>query len=74
MGVIDLSFDILMGLNENTIDWVHLEGFAVGLLDRWKLDEGEPLNLDFANVSAAIKRRIAEETSKKALPIPEIYL
>jgi len=31
MGVIDLSFDILMGLNENTIDWVHLEGFAVGL-------------------------------------------
>ena len=69
MDVIDLSFDILMGLNEKTIDWIHLEGNAVGLLDSWKLDEGMPLNLDFANVSAAIKRRIAEETSKEAYGI-----
>jgi hypothetical protein len=69
MCVIDLSFDILMGLNEKTIDWVHLEGYAAGLLDSWKLDEGAPLNLDFANVSAAMKRRIAEETSKEAYGI-----
>jgi len=69
MCVIDLSFDILMGLNEKTIDWVHLEGNTSGLLDSWKLDEGKPLNLDFANVSAAIKRRIVEETSKEAYGI-----
>jgi hypothetical protein len=69
MCVIDLSFDILMGLNEKTIDWVHLEGYAAGLLDNWKLDEGAPLNLDFTNVSSAMKRRIVEETSKEAYGI-----
>ena len=69
MDVIDLSFDILMGLNEKTIDWIHLECNAAGYLDSWKLDEGAPLNLDFTNVSAAIKRRIPEETSKEAYSI-----
>ena len=69
MDVIDLSFDILMGLNEKTIDWIHLECNAAGYLDSWKLDEGAPLNLDFTNVSAAIKRRISEETSKEAYDI-----
>jgi hypothetical protein len=67
--VIDLSFDILMGLNEKTIDWVHLERNFTGLLDSWKLDERKPLNLDFTNVSAAIKRRIVEEASKEAYGI-----
>ena len=69
MDVIDSSFDILMGLNEKKIDWIHLEGNVAGVLDSWKLDEGAPLNLDFTNVSAAIKRRIAEETSKEAYGI-----
>ncbi|TFH22276.1 hypothetical protein E4G67_04575 [Candidatus Bathyarchaeota archaeon] len=69
MDVIDLSFDILMELNEKMINWIHLEGNAEGLMDSWKLNEGAPLNLDFANVSAAIKRRIAEEISKEAFGI-----
>jgi hypothetical protein len=69
MDVIDLSFDILMGLNEKTIDWIYLEDNAAGLLDSWKLYEGAPLNLDFANVSSAIKKRIAEETTREAYGI-----
>jgi hypothetical protein len=69
MDIIDLSFDILMGLNEKEINWINLEGNVARLLDSWKLDGDAPLNLDFANVSAAIKRRIAEETSKEAYSI-----
>ena len=64
--VIELFFDILIALNEKTIDWIHLEDKAAVLLDSLKLDEGAALNLDFTNVFAAIKRRIAEETSKEA--------
>jgi hypothetical protein len=67
--VIDLSFDILMELNEKAIDWIQLEGNVKRLLDSWNLVEGAPLNLDFANVSVALKRRIAEETSKEAYGI-----
>ncbi len=67
--IIELSFDILIALNEKTIDWIHLEDKAVGLLDSGILDEGAFLNLDFANVSAAIKSRIAEEISKEAYGI-----
>src|SRR5665647_758589 len=69
MDVIDLSFDILIGLNEKSIDWIHLEGYAKGLMDTWNIDEGMSLNLDFTNVSATIKRRNAEETSKGAYGI-----
>jgi hypothetical protein len=69
MDVIDLFFDILIGLNEKSIDWIHLEGNVAGLLYSWKQGEGMPLNLDFANVSTAIKRQIAEETSKEAYGI-----
>ena len=66
MCVIDLSFDILIRLNEKSIDWVNLEGYATGLLDNWKLNEGKPFNLNFVNVSAAITSKIVEETSKEA--------
>jgi hypothetical protein len=69
MDTIDLSFDILMGLNEKAIDWIHLEDNTAGLLDSWKNYEGAPLNLDFANVSSAIKRRNVEETSREAYGI-----
>jgi hypothetical protein len=69
MGVIDLSFDILRGLNEKTIDWVHLESYAAELIDSFRLNEETSLNLDFVNVSAAIKSQIVEETSKEAYRI-----
>ena len=66
MGIIDLSFDILMGLNKKPIDWANLEGYASELLTCWKLYAEAPFKLDFANVSAAIKNQITEETSKEA--------
>jgi len=69
MGVIDLSFDILMELNEKTIDWVHLEVYAAELLDSFRLNEGTSLNLNFVNVSAAIKSQIVEEISKETYGI-----
>ncbi len=46
-----------------------MEDKAAGLLDSSILDEGAFLNFDFANVSAAIKSRIAEEISKEAYGI-----
>ena len=69
MGVIDLSFDILIGLNEKTINWANLESYSEGLLDNWKLDDKSPLNLNFVNVSASVKSQIVEETSKEAYGI-----
>jgi hypothetical protein len=72
MDVIDLSFDILMGLNEKSIDWIHLEDYAKGLLNSCNIHEGMSLNLDFANVSASIKKRNAEETAKEAYGILKI--
>jgi len=74
MGVIDLSFDILMVLNEKTIDWVHLEDYAAELLDGFRLNAGASLNLDFINVSATLKSQIVEEISKEAYGILKIYI
>jgi len=71
IGIVDLSFDILMGLHEKRVNWVRLESYADTLGDSVNFTGQTlaPLNLEFAKVSAAIKRQVPKETSKEAYNI-----
>jgi hypothetical protein len=71
VGVVDVSFDVLMGLHEKRVNWVRLEGIVEGLGLGLKVDGGmvAPLNLDFKNLSAAVKAQVPKETSQEAYAI-----
>jgi len=73
IGVIDLSFDVLVGLQEKRINWRRLEGYSngFGVNLNFTGQSVPPLNLDFLKVFSAINRRIPRETSKEAYNILE---
>ena len=66
--IVDLSFDILMSLHEKRVIWPRLESLVDKLGKRWSFTGQTmmPLNLDFAEVSTAIKRQVPKETSKES--------
>jgi len=66
-----LSFDVLMGLHERRVNWAGLEGIADKLGSSWTFSGQTlaPLNLDFAKVSAAIKKQAPKETAKETFSI-----
>jgi hypothetical protein len=71
ISVVDLSFNILMGLQVKRVIWARLESFADSLGSNLNFN-GQiiaPLNLDFGNLSNAIKRQVPKETSKEAYGI-----
>jgi hypothetical protein len=71
MGIVDLSFDILMGLHEKRVNWVRIESYVEKLVDGWSFT-GQTLpslNLDFTKVSSAINRQVPKETSKEVYTI-----
>ncbi len=71
MSVVDLSFDILMGLNEKMVDWERLEGYSA------ILEEGlnvtfyilSPLMADFSKISSAINNRTPKEISQEVYEV-----
>jgi hypothetical protein len=69
--IVDLSFDILMGLHAKRVDWVRLEKCAARLGDSWSFSGQTlaPLNLDFTGISATIKKQTSKDTSKEAYGI-----
>ena len=71
IGIVDLSFDILMGLQEKRVNWSHLEGYSSGLGEKLSFNGQTmaPLNLDFSKISLTIKKQAAKETSKEAYSI-----
>ena len=71
IGVVDASFDILMGLHEKRVNWARLEGYAdsLGTSLNFNGQTIAPLTVDFADLSAAIKRQVPKETSKEAYAI-----
>ncbi|HLN90007.1 MAG TPA: hypothetical protein VK253_08075 [Candidatus Binatia bacterium] len=71
IGIVDLTFDILMGLHEKRIDWMRLEGSADKLGRSWNFTSQTvaPLNLDFEKVSAAIGKQIPKEVAKETFII-----
>jgi hypothetical protein len=71
IGIIDLSFDVLIGLQAKRINWQQVEDHSHGFGENLSFtgQTMPPLNLDFSNVSSAIKRQVPKETSKEAYNI-----
>ena len=71
IGIVDLSFDILMGLQEKRVNWKRLEGYSSGLGENLSFNGQTmaPLNLDFSKISLTIKKQVAKETSKEAYSV-----
>jgi hypothetical protein len=68
IGIVDLSFNVLIGLSEKPINWRRLEGYSKGFRKNLNFT-GQlipSLNLDFSKLFSAIKRQITEETSREA--------
>ena len=71
IGIVDISFDILIRLHEKRVNWTLLESYANSLEASLNLEAQTlpPFNLNFANVSAAIKKQVPKETAKEAYNI-----
>ena len=71
IGTVDLSFDILMGLQEKRVNWSRLEGYSSGLGEKLSFNGQTmaPLSLGFSKIALAIKKHIPKETSKEAYSI-----
>ena len=71
IGIIDLSFDVLIGLQAKRINWQQVEDRSNGFGENLSFtgQTMPQLNLDFSNVSSAIKRQVPKGTSKEAYNI-----
>ena len=71
ISIVDLSFNILMGLSRKKINWGILEGSIDSVKTNlsFKGQTIEPLNVDFGEFFAAIKKHAPKETSKEAINI-----
>jgi len=69
--VVDLSFNILIGLSRKKISWDILEMYidSLGTNLSFKGQIIEPLNLDFGDFIVAIKKQALKETPKEAFKI-----
>ena len=76
IGVVDWSFDILIGLRKKRVNWTHLENCAESLGSSLTFG-GQTialLNLNFEKVSVALKNQDSKETSKEVFSLlKEIY-
>jgi len=72
--VVDLAFNIIMGLNRKRVDWVRLESYANGLESKHGSKElsQSHLVLDFAKIAAAIKKQDPKTASKETFAILKI--
>ena len=66
MGLVDLSFDILVGLQKKRINWRLLEDYskALGENSGFISQLMPSLKLDFSKIASAIKSNIPKETSE----------
>lgn len=68
VGIIDHSFDVLIGLQAKRINWQRIEGYSndFGKNLSFMGQTMPPLNLDFSKISSAIKSQIPKEASNEA--------
>jgi hypothetical protein len=75
VGIIDFSFNILIGIHKRQIDWQRLNDYSSeDLLNTFSFT-GQfmpPLNFDFLKISSAIENQNLEETSKEAYDILKV--
>lgn len=71
IGIVDLSFDILMGLHAKRVNWARLESYVDKLGGGWNFNGQTvaPLSLDFSKVSAAVKKQVPKETAKETFAV-----
>ncbi len=71
VGIIDQSFNVLIGLQEKRINWERLEGYSndFGGNISFTAQTMPPLNLDFSKISSAIKTQVPKEASNEAYSI-----
>ncbi len=69
--IVDLSFDMLMGLQVKPVNWANLEMYANSLTEKTCFTQQTLalLNLDFSKVTDAIKRQMPEEASKETFNV-----
>jgi hypothetical protein len=73
MSITDLSFDVLIELNEKRIDWNRLNGISAKFKENLTLSFKKlvPFQLDFSKISVAIDKKTAREISQEAYRILE---
>jgi hypothetical protein len=75
VGIIDFSFNILIGIHKKQIDWQRLNDYSSeDLLNTFSFT-GQfmpPLSFDFTKISSAIENQNLEETSKEAYEILKV--
>ena len=71
IGIVDLSFDVLIGLQDKRINWQQLETFSNGFNENLKFTGQTlpPLNLDFSRIVPAVKTQVPNEASNEAFNI-----
>jgi hypothetical protein len=69
--IVDLSFDVLMGLQGKRIDWERLVVYCDGLGEKVSFvgKTLPPFDLDFSNISAAVKDESPREVSEQTWEI-----
>ena len=67
MGVVDLSFDMLMALQVKKVNWEGLEAYVNDLGQNFAFagQTMAPFSLDFSKVSEAIKNQVPEKVSQE---------
>jgi hypothetical protein len=75
VGIIDFSFNVLIGIHKRQIDWQRLNDYSSeDLLNTFSFT-GQfmpPLDFDFLKISSAIENQNLEETSKEAYDILKV--
>ncbi len=71
--IIDLSFDVLIGLQGKRINWQKLEAYSNGFSENLNFTGQTlpPLNLDFSKIASAVNTQAPNEASKETFNILE---
>ena len=71
VGVVDLSFDMLMGLQVKIVNWASLETYANDLGENLNFagQTMAPLSLDFSKVTDAIKNQVPKKVSQETFNV-----
>ncbi|HMK93855.1 MAG TPA: hypothetical protein VK536_00490 [Candidatus Limnocylindrales bacterium] len=71
ISIVDLSFDVLIGLQDKRINWQEIEASSKGFGDNLNFigQTLPPLNLNFSKIAPAVKTQMPNEASKEAFNI-----
>jgi hypothetical protein len=77
VGIVDSSFDMLMGFQVKPVNWEKLDIYTDSLLEKtgFAAQTLAPLTLDFSKVADAVKSQVPETASKEIFDVlKEVYV